>query len=254
MRLILDMFSKTWFINIMLAVCVVFIGAKGIGVWLEKETDVTRVAQKPSRVETADVPKVVRRTLPPEGTYESVAAQDLFTSERAEPVEEEKRDEGEKAPAIEKDVRISGKKIVLYGVVMRDNYRTALISDPQPKPQKRPFLWVQEGESIGDTDILVSSIKKESIVLKNKNDLVEISLYDQEKNRGKIADRGKPQPEEKPVVVTTQPATKRPVGEAPPTPGKTAVTSEGRAGTPEGEDDSYEVVDTPFGKIKRKKK
>ena len=237
--------------------CVVFFSAKGISVWSEKTADITQNVQKGSHANMIDIPKVTRGVLPPEGTYEAVAVRDLFTSERAEPVEEEVEEEKkpvEEEPVVEKDLRVSGKKIVLYGVALKDDYRTALISDPKPKPHSRPFLWVREGEHIGDTDIVVSAIKKESVVLKNKDDLVEISLYDQEKDRGGVAGRGKRKSEERPVVVTTESAKKIAVEKNPSTAQKVSAQPSGRAGAPAGKGESYEVVDTPFGKIKRKKK
>ena len=95
MRSILDMFTKIWFVNIILAVCVVFFGAKGIAVWSDMDADVAQGIQKPSQVKVSEAPRIVWRTLSPENTYEIVAVKDLFNSDRAEPVEEEaeKKDE-----------------------------------------------------------------------------------------------------------------------------------------------------------------
>ena len=256
MRAALDMFSKTWFINSILALCVIFFGAKSIGVWSEENGGDARNIQRSAQVKASDIPRVVRGVLPPEDAYEVVAANDLFTSDRMERVEEddeEKKENPEEPAVVEKDVRISGKKIVLYGVVVKDNTRTALISDPQPKPPKRPFLWVREGDTIGDTDVMVSAIKKESLVLKKGADLIEISLYDHEKNNAQVAGRKPRQPEDKPVIVTTQQATKVTVERTPRPKAERVVESEGSENSPvKGEE--YEMVDTPFGKIKRKKK
>ena len=255
MRLMLDMFSKTWFINIILAACVAFLGAKSVGVWSEKAADVEQNVQKHLQAQASDSPRVTRVTLSPEGMYEVVAAKDLFISGRAERVEVEEKETIEETPAVEKDIRISGKKIILYGVVMSDGYKAALISDPQPKPQKRPLLWVREGENIGDTDIVVSAIEKESIVLKNKDNLIEISLYDQEKNRERIAKQDKQKPEQQPVVVTTQSTTTAKVGGSSPAPAKPAASSaakSGGEGTTSSEEKDYKIVKTPFGEIKRR--
>ena len=256
---ILDMFTKIWFVNIILAVCVVFFGAKGIAVWSDMDADVAQGIQKPSQVKVSEAPRVVWGTLSPENTYEIVAVKDLFNSDRAEPVEEEaeKKDENvEEAAVVEKDVRVSGKKIILYGVVMKADYRTALISDPQPKPQTRPFLWVKEGESIGETDIVVSAIKKESIVLKNKGDLIEISLYDQKKSTARAGTPKQQQQEDKPVVVTTQSTTTggdiKESGPTPPKPEAAPVEKPNRTVVTSPEGEKYRIIKTPFGNIKRK--
>jgi len=247
MRSILDVFSRTWFINVILAVCVAFFGAKSIGVWLERSGDGAQTIQAAPRAKTWDIKKVTWGKMPPETAYGVVTDRNLFSQDRTEFVEEKK----EAADVVEEDIKIAGRKIVLYGVVMTDDYRAALISDPQPKPPKRPSLWVKEGESIGDSNVVVSSIQKESITLQDGGKTYEVLLYDKDKTRKNVAAQKHP-----PLTVIT---TKRTAVARQPIP---AGKSGSKNVAPQNvtkkdnlpEDGTYETIDTPFGKIKRRKK
>ncbi|TFG91999.1 MAG: hypothetical protein E4H15_04670 [Syntrophobacterales bacterium] len=252
MRSILDVFSRTWFINVILAVCVAFLGAKSIGVWVERG-DGTKTAQVVAeKSKKWDIKKVTRGGMSPEVAYGVVTDKDLFSPDRVEPVEEEEKKAVAEADMAEDNIRISGKKIILYGVVMMDDYRAVLISDPQAKPPKRPFLWVKEAESIGGSGVVISTIKKESVILRKGASLYEIPLYDQEKTRERAVAREQQQPQEQPMVVTTQP----PAVETLPSPAAKPATApvtkpESKVTTsPEGE--KYRIIKTPFGNIKRR--
>ncbi|MEA3487351.1 MAG: hypothetical protein U9R20_06815, partial [Thermodesulfobacteriota bacterium] len=122
-------------------------------------------------------------------------------------------------------------------------------------------MWVKEGDIIGDSTegVVISSIQKERITLRDGEKMYEVLLYDKDKSRGKVAARK----QTKPTVVTTKPTAVRtkPVAlPRPPAPGmkpgsKNAVPSKvttKKSSSPG--DGEYEIIDTPFGKIKRRKK
>ncbi|MEA3486624.1 MAG: hypothetical protein U9R20_03115 [Thermodesulfobacteriota bacterium] len=251
MRSILDVFSRTWFINVILAVCVAFFGAKSIGVWVEGGDGTKTPQTVAEKTKKWHIKKVTREKMPPETAYGAVTVRNLFSPDRAEFMEEEKT-EPEPEPAKE-DIRVSGRKIVLYGVIMMDDYRAALISDPKPKSSKRRSMWVKEGDIIGDSTegVVISSIQKERITLRDGEKMYEVLLYDKDKPRGKVA----AQKQTKPTVVTTKPTAVA----RPPAPGMkpgskntapSKVTT--KKSSPPG-DDEYKMIDTPFGKIKVRK-
>ncbi|MDD5722764.1 MAG: hypothetical protein PHY29_03390 [Syntrophales bacterium] len=241
MRSIRDVFLRAWFINIILAGCVAFVGAKSIGVWSERGGDTVQTIPVAPRAKTGDVKKVTRRVMPPEVAYGVVTDKDLFRPERVEFVEE-KTDVAE--DAVEEDIRVSGKKVLLYGVVIVDDYRVALINDPKPKSPQRTSLWVKEGESVGDSNIVVSAIKKESITLRKGKNTYEVLLYQDGKPRDK--------------VVAAQEQTKQTAaaGSSAPEvmPGSNNAKPPGVAAKRDSPPESgqYKTVNTPFGKIKVK--
>lgn len=273
MRSILDVFSKTWFINVILVGCVAFFGAKSIGVWVAGNGTQTAqaVAEKTKKWQ---IKKVIREQMPPETTYGAVTDRDLFSQDRVEFVEEVQEAEEAEAEAVpvpvKEDIRISGRKIVLYGVIMLDDYRTALISDPKPKSSQRPSTWVKEGDIIGESKegVVVSSIQKESIILRDGEKMYEVLLYDKDKPRGKVTEQKQTQP----TIVTTESTvvTKKPTATKtqqttvarPPAPGAKSENNSAistppgfttnRGGSPQ--DGEYKTVNTPFGKVKVREK
>ena len=257
MRSILDVFSRTWFINVILAGCVAFFGAKSIGVWVESGEGIKTAQTVAEKTKKWHIKKVTREKMPPETAYGAVADRNLFSPDRAEFVEEVQAE----AELVKDDIRISGRKIVLYGVIMMDDYSTALISDPKPKSSKRRSMWVKEWDIIGDSaeGVVVSSIQKESITLRDGEKMYEVLLYDKDKPREKVAARK----QTKPTVVTTKQTavtTKQTTAARPPAPrvkpgSKNAVPPKvtTKKGSSPG-DGEYELIDTPFGKIKRRKK
>ncbi|HOO89322.1 MAG TPA: hypothetical protein PLA74_00730 [Syntrophales bacterium] len=275
MRSILDVFSKTWFINVILAGCVAFFGAKSIGVWVAEDKMQT-VQAVPEKIKKWPVKKVARNTIPPETAYGAVTDKDLFNENRIEFVEEAQAEAGAEAEAgvepvpVKEDIRVSGRKIVLYGIIIRDDYKTALISNPKPPSSQRPSMWVREGDTIGEAkeDVVVHSIKKESITLRDGGKMYEVLLYDKDKPRGKVAAKE----ESKPTVVTTEPTveTKKPAVRKPPQatvdrmpePGAQPANNTALSAPPGFEtdrnrsqkDSTYRSVNTPFGKIKVREK
>jgi len=115
-------------------------------------------------------------------------------------------------------------------------------------------MWVKEGEIIGDSaeGVVVSSIQKESITLRDGGKMYEVLLYDKEKPREKVA----AQKQTKPTIVTTKqtavarsPAPGMKPGSKNVAPSKVTAKKSSLS-----EDGEYEIIDTPFGKIKRRKK
>ena len=221
------MFSKIWLINLFLAVFAISFGLKAYGVWSEgeKSSSEVRPIKKPS---SRSEKRIVTRRMPPESAYSVVVERTLFSPERALPDLQEEEPEVEEI----KDLKISGKKFFLYGVIIMDDYKAALITNPEVKPGNRKQKWVMVGDTV--SDFRVAGIKKDRIILAEGIKEHEILLYDKDKPK-----RGAPVREKaKPTVLSTAPKKSTPQP-------KVSKKKE----LPEGE---YKTVSTPFGNIRRK--
>lgn len=268
MRPILDVFSKIWFVNIILAACVAFFGAKSIHVWSAGEqVKITQTASQ--KTKKWPLKKIERKKMPPEAAYAVVTNKDLFTPERMEFVKAEKaapavnqksepKPEPEPEP-VQEYIRIAGKKIFLYGVVITEDYKIALVTNPKPKKPKRPSIWVTEGDILGDKEqVLVSKIQKEEIIFQKGKKAYQISLYDKNKSRGRVA----AQTQTRPKVVTTNrtPAAKSSAAASKSknkatissieSKNKTAVSSKKAKKNNKSKTGDSNTVNTPFGNIK----
>ena len=221
------MFSKIWVINFLLMISFVVFGVKSYGVWSEGG-EVSPEVRAGERPKPQSRKRIVARQIAPESAFGVVVDKNIFTPDRArfEPEEED-------APVpVAEDVKVSGKKILLYGVIITDDYKAALVTDPGGKSGKRRTMWVKPGDNVGEFN--VSGIREESIVLREGSMSYEVLLYDTDKSRvgSTVAKK-----ESRPTVVSA-PAKK---SEPEPTVEK-KKTVEGK----------YETVITPFGKYKRR--
>ncbi|MDY6972849.1 MAG: hypothetical protein SV775_11020 [Thermodesulfobacteriota bacterium] len=223
------MFSKIWFINSLLAVFAVFFGLKTYGLWAMGEKaalPLKSVEGSTSRSEK----RIVSRDMPPESTYGVVVDSNLFSPDRVEFIPEVSEPE----PEI-KELKIPGKKFFLYGVIIMDSYKKALINNPFRKPDERPNKWVKVGDTIGDLE--VAGIDKDRVILSEGAEKYEVLLYSKDKPKRQATVTKK---QAKPTVVSAGPKKNPPLPKA--------LQDKN---LPEAE---YEIVKTPFGNIKRRKK
>ncbi|RZB38048.1 MAG: hypothetical protein SRB2_00394 [Desulfobacteraceae bacterium Eth-SRB2] len=225
------MFSKIGIINILLAFVFTFFVIKTYGVW-KTGKNIISVNQVIEKAKPQSEKRVDQRRLLPDSYYKSVVERCLFSPDRAEFIPEVLESEPEVAPE-----KIPGRKIILYGVVMMKDYATALVSNPEIKPGDKPELWIRSGDRLGI--FKVASIQKESILLTDGTKEYKILLYDQSipKQRSIVVKTAKP------VVVTTPSKPKKNDSQKPKKPKHEELS-----------DDQYEIISTPFGKIKRRKK
>lgn len=173
------MFSKIWFINLFLAVFAVFFGLKAYGVWSEEEKTALEVQAVESH-KARPWKRIVKKMAPPESDYSVVVERTLFSPERVSP---ELQDEEPGAEEI-KDLKVSGKRFFLYGVILTDDYKAALITDPEVKPGKKKQKWVMVGDTVGGFS--VAGIKKDRIILAQGGREHEILLYDKDKPKKRV--------------------------------------------------------------------
>lgn len=243
------MIPKIWLVNLGLAFLVVFSGIRAAGVWFRDDGSILtgKVSERPA--ERVPEKKMFTATLPPESSFAPVVEKNLFSPDRKEPVAAQEPAAESKGEIAE--LKIPGKKVALYGVVLVEDFRKALITNLDKKGKERDVVWVREGETVGTYK--VSRIEKDKVFLEENGRQYEIALYSDDKpERRTVA-----VPEGKPSVIAPEGEEKRgsapaPAAEskggAPPSPRPPAIAGE------KGGEEDYEVINTPFGQLKRKKK
>ncbi len=226
------MIQRAWFINAVLMVIVVFLALKVYGVWSDgygvSHKAGFQGSKKPIRQK-----RMLKGNVPAESSYGVIVSKNLFSPDRMEPVAESLRNET-------RETKLPGKKIYLYGVVLSDDYKLALITNPVRGKGDRKDIWVHVGDKVDDLKVI--EILKDRILLAKGLKEYEISLYDKNKpKRRGISTSGK-----KPTVVVAdaRKEEKRTQGKG----------SQGKKSVEEVESDKgkYRIIDTPFGKIKRR--
>lgn len=224
------MFSKIWLLNIVFAAFAVFFGIRAHDVWFKAEKAVPEM-ESPQNSDARSERRPPDRRIPSESVYNVVAERNLFSPDRAEP---EPEVSAEPEPEV-KELNLYGKKVSLYGVIMAGDYQSALISNPLRKTaDDSKDIWVKAGDKIGELE--VTEIRKQSILLAEADKKYEIRLYDKDKPRPQAE---KIEKAEAPTVVVSESKKPEPAQKA----------SENKA---ENSDAEYELVDTPFGKMKRR--
>ncbi|HQB30667.1 MAG TPA: hypothetical protein PLO86_07860 [Syntrophales bacterium] len=244
------MIPKIWLVNLGLAFLVVFSGIRAAGVWFQDDRSIVtgKVSEKP--VDRVPEKKMFTAALPPESSYAPVVEKNLFSPDRKEPAAAQEPAAESKGEIAE--LKIPGKKVALYGVVLVDDFRKALITNLEKKGKERDVIWVREGETVGT--FKVARIEKDKVFLEENGRQYEIALYSDDKpERRTVA-----VPEGKPSVIAPEGEARKESappapaveskGGAPPSPRPPSVAGE------KGGDDEYEVISTPFGQLKRKKK
>jgi hypothetical protein len=145
---------------------------------------------------------------------------------------------------------------MLYGVVMVDGYKSALINNPDKGSGGREFRWIRQGEIIGN--LKVADIQATHILLNDNESQYKILLYDAKKSQKKEAASQtakatgliKTGQEESPenVIVGSEPTPPKKSAEQP----KAVSEAPSKGNGKSSGDADYEMIDTPFGMVKRK--
>lgn len=198
------MLKKIWMVNLFLMLALLFLGLKTYAVWVNGRQEVVREREgdPSSGGPEAPLPKAFQKEVASEAEYELVAVKNLFAADRAEPEEEapeeNKKPEEKVDPRMQRSAEEILKEISLYGVVIVDDYKAALLQRPaaleemgldprqlrmaQYKRQRRGAQqlersWVKVGESVDM--FTVSEILPDRIVLSDASaGRYEIFLYD----------------------------------------------------------------------------
>ncbi len=246
------MFSRTWIVNLVLAGLIVLIWANIWGVWRSNqdilfEGGSVEVEKTGAKKYSISQPRILEDT-----AYDVVVDNNLFSPDRTWGVEEIPE-----VQASDEQAKVSGRKLVLYGVILRGAYKTALINNPDPKSNNGKYLWVKEGDMVGD--LRVAGIEAEKVRMVEKGVSYNVQLYDPDKVREKA---GQARQTAKPEVIQTGQAAASSGSGSGSAGSSTVVAADkkkastgsqpGGSGAAASGDGEYEIISTPFGKIKRK--
>lgn len=205
------MSPKIWMMNLILAAVSLFFGINAYQVW-NRDTDPGKAAAVAERAESKPeedpVERFVRRRMPAESAYEIVAVQNLFSPDRREMLPEEPSPDAEPEPAVMTHP-ISGEAIILYGVVIREESRKALINNPGKQTGGRDQIWVKAGDALAN--LKVHEIREDRIFLTEGSRKYEILLHDKNKAKSrKVAAPPSQKAPEAPTVITNAPPKVKP--------------------------------------------
>lgn len=232
------MIYRITIINSCLALLFVFFSYNVYRVWTEaRDPQLTAVASRKTKGDEtagAAVGPRFRDGSKPRSRYTNVTGKNLFRSERTEFIPQEEKVE----EVVEtKTLRIEGRKIELYGVMVIDGEARAMINDPDIKNRQRPTRWITVGDQVGQYRI--RSIAKDSVIFSDGSDQFKIELWDEDRKRKRQAS----QPQDKPTVVHAETKAEKPAK-----PPSTAAPKPKPAA-----DENTVTIQTPFGTITRKK-
>lgn len=244
------MTPKNTYVIAALALLCLFLLVQTIQVWQAPAgpSETALRAQAAGRADGApESPTAIpKRSIAPKSAFQEIALRNLFSPERTE----YKATETEAAAAsetadepVEEPLKVDGKQIVLYGVVLLKDRQAALISNPDDKTGDAPTRWVGPNDKVGQ--YTVKEIAETTIILAGDARQYRVPLFDKNKSdkrrRGVSAAAPKTAGSAaKPTVVTTQ---------------QPAAAKQAPAATPAEKpaaEDGYQVIRTPFGDIKRK--
>jgi hypothetical protein len=254
---------KIWLINIVLAAGFVFAAANAWDSWKAQPPEFQppgAVKKKPAGRPRADLTKP---RLGDESEYELVVVQNLFSPDRKEYIPEkppeEQIDEDESEPEIvEKPLVISGEKVVLYGVVISDDLKTAMINNPGGKLGDKKYLWIAEGQDLAN--LAVREIHAREVILEGDGEKYQVLLSEKKKEpktrstkaAGRSGDSG-------PTVISGGAISKTETvsgqgsdSAGASSGGKSSSGSGGSIDSGSEKDAEYETIETPFGYIKKK--
>lgn len=229
--------SRLIIINAVLALLSGFFLVKTVQVWQQSALSLTgpaSVAKTGSHDEGAKQPGTFSaHRAASKSSYRGITDKNLFAADRKEYQPEAVEIE----TVVADTVKVDGRKITLFGVMAIGDRQSAMISNPDPKDERKT-LWVAIGDSVGN--LKVTAISDQAITFADGKKKYRVDLYEQKRRR-------QTQPvskQESPVVVQTQVIKPKPAKKS--TPAMEAADKQG--------DDEYEIVNTPFGKTRRKKK
>ncbi len=250
------MAQRLWILNIVLAVVLVFFVFKTARVWSNFDSvpgktsaDKTGLQTYPDRIDN-----IVNA---PASEFEPVVADNIFSSKRAEFIPEATEEETEETEEIDeaavKDAERDLKKIYLYGIIIMDDYRAAMLTNPDRQSGDPEYVAASPGDTIGGYTI--SQIEEKRVLFDKKGGTYEKKLYDREKPKREIV---KNKDSGVNVVssgkkVEVKNAGAGASGTSKDRSSKQAGQSADKNGdSKDGKDEKkVEWIDTPFGKIKR---
>ena len=257
------MLSKLWFINILLVAGVIFFAVKTFDVWFSRQKQYPEPIPH-TRQEIQQEKQFTKRNVPPESSYRVIADKNLFSEDRKEYLPPTIDPELESALENETEIKPFdgfGKNVTLYGVMIWDDIKKALITNPDRKTGEPQDIWVQKGDTLLEikrrdkvATLKVDEILNDRILVRDESSKYEILLHDKEKTRKREMIKMDEAPEvivpgETPRAVSRTRQAQPQKREIPPNvPDNTAPELQNE----EAPEPQFEIINTPFGEIKRR--
>ena len=204
------MVSRIWFVNVILAVLVVFLGLKAYGVWSRENCEIPEMVERPVARVVKPLRTLDERKVPPESEYDALMTLNLFSPERTEVLPDETAPD-EKSKTLssvdQKNIEQNFSKFTLYGMVITDNSAEALVSCPTTPPvfkrgtrrKRAPVVkqtkWVKAGDALDNFKVV--AIKPDRVLLEAGGQSYDLLLYGNEQ----VKNRGSAKPKPGPTVV-----------------------------------------------------
>jgi len=253
---------RIWLLNIVMAGMLVFAGVHVWDLWHAEPKKVPAKAPSTDKGRGPTADKAEKKLLDVQA-YEELVAQNLFSPEREAyiPPEEPEAPEAQESEPEQKPVRISGEKVILYGVVITGGEKTALINNPGGKLINNPggklgegkYQWITEGQALGN--LTVQGIDPRQIVLDDGSRQYQILLSEKKErpakrqtnqSSGPTVVSGGRSPEKSASRAADSQSTSKDSGK-----GSKNGSASGDSGK-KASDAEYRTIETPFGTIKRK--
>ncbi len=241
---------KIWLINFVLIFGIIGMVMQIHALWQTSAADA--YARPQGQADGANSNKAGQKDLPfdlenlkarlgPEKEYNAMSEKNLFSANRRGQVLEQAGQQKESEPKEEKKPAGESMPVELYGIIWTKHYQAALLNNPYAENPADPNKWFKPGDSVGGgskgDEVVVTEIHEDHVVLTVNGKNRELHLY--KKNQE--------------VVATVQngaspdsSAQKGNAGASNPRPSSSQDNME------ISEDGKYRILDTPFGKIKRR--
>jgi len=202
--------SRIWLINTCLALLVTFFGVKAYGIWFGGDKpgpEMQAVEDRRTLPQKRSFSRVIKKRVPPESTYSVVMSKNLFSKQRQElnPAEKDRKGkDGAGSSLEEKDLQACLGRITLYGVVITDDHKTALVvynekkgtsskaRHPQNKTDAKTTKWLKEGDTL--ESFKVAGILEDKLLLMAGGNSYDLLLYDKDRPKSRVAIRQAPSP------------------------------------------------------------
>lgn len=257
------MLSKLWFINILLVAGVIFFAVKTFDVWVKQQKQYPEPIPH-TRQEIQQEKQFAKRSVVPESSYRTIADKNLFSEDRKEYLPLTIDPELESTLEHETEIKPFdgfGKNVTLYGVMIWNDVKKALITNPDRKTGEPQDIWVQKGDTLLEikrqnsvATLKVDEILNDRILVRDESSKYEILLYDKEKARKREMIKMDEAPEvitpsDTPSAASRTRQVRPQKREVPPdTPNNMAPESPNE----EAAEPQFEIINTPFGEIKRR--
>ena len=165
------MFFKIWIVNALLMAFLIFVSIRIYGVWFGKHNHHRVVAVDSTRLKETG-PCLTQKKLP-DSFYDAIVKNNIFSPDRGKSYTNTGTDtKGAHTINI-------GEKIFLYGIVISGSYRKALLSIPVNKKREKKLTWMGVGDEADNVKII--EIEKEDVIIKDGAQKYKIFLYDKDK-------------------------------------------------------------------------